>query len=88
MAGKTFTLNTPLKQDDNTPIPTLTLNEPTAGNLEDAERTSKTNNGRNIALIASCAGIHPAIARNLTATDFTILVEYLDSFFVTDQTTG
>lgn len=83
-----FTLITPITKEDGVKIETVTMKEPTAGDLEYSEQTGNGNNGRSIALISRVSGVNPKYVRMLGGRDYTILSEYISSFLEPSPATG
>jgi hypothetical protein len=86
--SKTFTLNTPVTTKDGVTVTEVTVNEPTAGMLEMAESSGKSNMGLNAQLIGLAAGIHPDIVRQFALSDFFAILEYVQSFLPSSLLTG
>lgn len=84
---KTFKLIKPLVLEDKT-ITELTLREPTAGEVEFAERKADSNNGASIQLIAAVSGLHPNVVKNLCARDYKAAAGYVTSFLDDSPRTG
>ena len=76
---KTIQLITPIVLADKT-ITELKLREPTAGELDNAESKSETDNGTAIYLISAVADLHIDVVKQLRARDFHAAARYLKSF--------
>lgn len=76
---KTFTLRTPIKKGE---VTELTLQEPTAGDIEQMQKDAATGGDATalIKLIARQAKLSPTDIRELGARDFKAIEEYLGSF--------
>lgn len=77
----TITLKRPAKVGE-IEYATITLSEPTAGQLEEAGNNGRMDNGTafNVALIALVANIPVAAARSLLKTDYDKAVRFLAGF--------
>jgi hypothetical protein len=76
---KMLPLKAPLTIDERS-ITELSLREPTAGELDDAEANAKTNNGTTILLLARVTGENPNVIKQLGARDYKAASDYLKSF--------
>lgn len=86
---KTFTLLRPVKDAKGEEITTITIDEPTAGQIEMAEKQGgASNNSVVINLCALAAGVNAMVIRSLGARDYKIISEYVDSFLEDSPTTG
>lgn len=74
-----LTLKRPAKAGD-VAYPTITLVEPTAGQLEDAGAGGRSGTSLNIALISLVAKIPVAAARDILKSDYDFAVSYLAGF--------
>lgn len=75
----TITLKRPAKVGD-VEYPTITLCEPTAGQLEEAGMNGRTGTAFNVALISINASIPLTAARSLLKTDYDKAVVFLSGF--------
>jgi len=66
----------------------LSLREPTAGELESAQASASSNMGTSISLIAITSGIARPVAAKLCSRDFQEASEYLGNFTLEDVTPG
>lgn len=79
----TITLKKPIKVDGANPVTSITVTEPTSGQLSqslDVERAKNEIEG-NMLLISLCAGIDPGQARMLGKRDFEEARDFALGFF-------
>jgi hypothetical protein len=77
---KTITLREPIKFGDKT-YETIDLKEPTAGQIDKAQRITTSPAASNIELIAQVSGLSARVIEKVPATEYNEASEYL-AFFI------
>jgi hypothetical protein len=83
---KTFTLKKPVKALDGTDLTSITLREPTAGQLREINR--KTGTDADIYAVATIGGVPVQVVDKIMAGDLIRMADYISGFLKGDQGTG